>query len=153
MSRKTLNTYLRKRLFSKSWILHKHKLKDYKRIIGNWHPTDITGPSFRKNQFQLFVIYTNPNKFSAGILNRIQHVYSKDIFFSRSVFPGFRYKTSSCLVNFLNPAKLTIYIASSALVCRVWHKTSLVRTDRMTIIVTSRDFTYIVYFLVNLFLQ
>ena len=89
MSRKTLNTYLRKRLFSKSWILHEHKLKDYKRIIGNWHPTDIIGSSFRKNQFQLFVIYTNPNKFSARILNRLQHVYSRDTFFFSFSFPGF----------------------------------------------------------------
>lgn len=36
--KKTVNTYLNKWVFSKSWGLHIHKLKDYKRLFGNWHP-------------------------------------------------------------------------------------------------------------------
>ena len=66
----TFKSYIRKKT---SWILHKHKLKHYKRLFCNGHSTSTTGPIFSKNQFQLFLIYTNPNELLAKILNDLGH--------------------------------------------------------------------------------
>ena len=92
------------------------------------------------------MIYTNHNKLSVRISDNLRHVsmisenFTAKIFSSsRSVSPGFRCEANWCFMDFLNQAKLRIYIASSVLNFRVSRKTLLARTNGITIIVTSRE--------------